>query len=467
MTRLLAARCDGFVVAARVELSTEALALLEDRAIVAGMAGAAELDLGAAGSWQLRTAGSRLRLSNGDASCTIDPDAPPPPRRPPAGRTLEAAGDWTGAEDLPTAELTGWSLEVRFRATWLAVHELGEIEPFLRRIIAALGVSHEERVRRVDVCADFEFWQILPEDADAWVKHPRARVTSYRPYGAECEPDDEKDEKPTHRGRSSARADDAPSRAVDYRARRRVVSGLAIGLGGDLQLRCYDKTLELQLARSAHKAELEHAIWSRAHWGGGPVTRIEFQVRGEAIRELGLRDLREALRPGGLDGLWAYCAGMPVARPGDTPMGWARLVIPGTSERWSRSTLDPRWRAVQAVIFSHRAQPLARRRVRGAADFATAWGSMLSFLGAEGSHAHAANYTRELTRLHGLDERTLSRALGERREAHAGAILDALLAGWRAQALKAGTTETGFAKLIALVLATDARFSTQDERKPI
>lgn len=151
---------------------------------------------------------------------------------------------------------------------------------------------------------------------------------------------------------------------------------------GDVALRVYDKSLEVMLASNAgDKRDEEHARWTAAGWDGREqVTRVEAQVRGGALDDFDMRDPRVLL--GNLDGLWAYLTRERTGGRDATP--WCRLIIPGTSERRSRCTIDPRWRAVAAVTFDRLSAPLHRESRRTRPELARAASMVLNFT------AHAA-----------------------------------------------------------------------------
>jgi hypothetical protein len=104
------------------------------------------------------------------------------------------------------------------------------------------------------------------------------------------------------------------------------------------------------------------------------VSRVEYEVRGEALDELDMRlpiggqmgAAAHAEKLGAaLDGLWAYGT-----------QKWLRLV------RRGEGYVQPRWRAVQSATFVAAAEPRERERKRGAAKAPQASGAAFSLLGA-------------------------------------------------------------------------------------
>lgn len=129
----------------------------------------------------------------------------------------------------------------------------------------------------------------------------------------------------------------------------RQFTGWSIGLGGALGARLYDKTLELE---KSHKDYLK-PLWAVAGWQPGQtVWRLEFQLRREALTELGVTTVPDLLKD--LAGLWDYATG-----------SWLRLTIPNpfdaTATRWPD---HPLWSDLAGVPWSSVSPaPLARVRM--------------------------------------------------------------------------------------------------------
>jgi len=178
----------------------------------------------------------------------------------------------------------------------------------------------------------------------------------------------------------------------------------------------YDKIEEIRVKEDHREAEEKR--WSAAGWDGvSPVTRVEFQVRGVALKELGLRDPfaalevelddagritghRVAYRADGvtpqtladrLDWLWRLC------------LSWVRLVEPertrsGKLRPLSRLRDDERWALLRTVSFSDAPKsPLRRFRSRGAASSAQALGVTLSRRRRMASSKRGASRARRTT----------------------------------------------------------------------
>jgi len=260
-------------------------------------------------------------------------------------------------------ELQGrtWQVEIRARAELLCEADPDDVVADARILASQMGEIVGERLRRVDLAADFEGWDLQTVDPVGWVRHPRSKMTEHNRCAE-------------------------PDAVRQYRDRSLARTGFVISPGNDVSCRVYDKTRELGWWHDAseqwrpwsdhdEKIQLEHDRWEEGGWDGrGPVTRIEFQLRGEVLKELCGRDpdrLRER------DEWWAYLVGLP----GTNKRAWLRLVVPGVASRLRRCPLDPRWAAVQKVVFSERATKRAVRiRRPGFAAMAQAWGCLLTAL---------------------------------------------------------------------------------------
>jgi hypothetical protein len=244
---------------------------------------------------------------------------------------------------LVDAGATGrWYVEVTPRAMLLA--SLGVLRALeFCRLVAALFLNGttEERTRRVDLCADFARFPLHTINPRAWVARQRTGVV------------------------------DIGTLRAHLRAGRR--TGFVVGKR-DISLRVYDKTEELrQVSTDAEKREAEHARWREQGWDGqGPVTRVEFQIRGAALDELDLRTPEGCIRR--RDNVWKYLTGT-----------WVRLVVLKRGARRYLCANDARWDAVVAVIFENQAaEPATRQRVRNPADPRLVVGVAMSYAARRG-----------------------------------------------------------------------------------
>ncbi len=196
----------------------------------------------------------------------------------------------------------------------ISSHFLNAVKPhmaerILRELLDQLGdVDPITNVSRIDLYVDFisdvdmESW-----DRDAWVTRAHT-INSYSVKGR--------------------------------------FSGWAIGLGGIMAARLYDKTLELESSGKDYLKEL----WAKAGWQEGQkVWRLEFEFKREALTQKGIPSLREVLDH--LGGLWAYATDE-----------WLRLTLPseedGTRSRWP---IHPLWQSLSSVDWGGDSGPLLRR----------------------------------------------------------------------------------------------------------
>jgi hypothetical protein len=356
--RLLNRRVDWLTVAFRVVLEPLTLQLLTERAAVAAEHTRAEVVLVDPNGHDLRFELKRTRaperwyLENADLRVLVDVNA--------SGRTLEP-GDKPGRKWLP-----GWTVEIIPRMEFLSTHSLREVLDAMRTAAQAFGCLLAERLRRFDLAADFTNWTLAADHYNAMLRHGRVKMTSF-------------DE--------GVPFTEGKARYLRFQAHtgRGKFSGITLGSGGPVRMRLYDKTLELEQQGTDDKRAIEHLAWSNAVGGWEPserVTRLEFQIRGEALDELDMRDPAKLEEKA--DSVWQYMT-----------QRWARLILPGTASRRSRCDLDPKWAAAQAVRFFHAATPARRIRVRSCADFGQFFGTILSHLNGDAVTWGMANEFRK------------------------------------------------------------------------
>ena len=120
------------------------------------------------------------------------------------------------------------------------------------------------------------------------------------------------------------------------------LTGVCLGKG-DIMLRCYDKGLELKTAH--HKQEVFSELWGLEHFDDEPVTRVEFQLRREVLREFtGLESQGFVLASAdklleALASIWRYCTNL-----------WARFAaedVDRESKHQTRSAVSKFWIRVQ------------------------------------------------------------------------------------------------------------------------
>lgn len=251
-----------------------------------------------------------------------------------------------------------WNCELIARSTYLATTPLPVAVTELQTMAGEIGNVLGTRLRRFDLAADFAGWPLRQTDVTRLVKTRcrTARVASFRP---------------------DVIADGEQVRSRTYRAAAELITGHVVAPGNPLMLRCYDKVAELKIGQNAAKREIEHSVWKQAGWDGDQgVTRIEFQLRGQVLDELKLRNpqrLGESLQP-----VWNALVGVGTAVDRTDPRsGWIRL-------RGVKRPIDPRWRRLRELDWTGPQYVAPRVRLRNAVPLRAALGNVLSYLGGQG-----------------------------------------------------------------------------------
>lgn len=327
-------------------------------------------------------------------------------------------------------ETPGWNVTIEQSGVALAACSRSAAIREAWRICALLGTPLESRRRRADVCVDVVGFDLRGErDGAALVKRSKKAPGFYMGGKGET--------------RARQRALDFSAEIDETDARYRLhgfgdyTQTMTVGAGGAVQLRTYCKTTELAPAPKDWKKTGEEWGWKRNGWTGERVTRVEFQIRGEALEQFGepgeheeapegmragahmfkvdpvlyraalLRKKKEAEHDdseisrldrldaqsawrmraadtcadadaeklaGELDGLWQYLT-----------RKWVRIVVPKTATRLARCRVDPRWKAIQEVAWTHDGiRPFRRFRRTMGASAKQNLGTNLSTLRARG-----------------------------------------------------------------------------------
>jgi hypothetical protein len=350
-------RIDAVTLAYRVELEPEFVAFLGERAKLARAHGRASFAFGpVVGELRYSRAEKCWLVVNALFRIRIDVWGP--------GRVEHEDG---------SAE-PGWTLEVIWSAEALARTDIDTVVRTTRKIAGSCGVGGkvwESRLRRIDWCADVAGWQVEAYDASRLVRRSRAKLKEHdREHTAA-------------RGEADDRDAEVNAGATVHDSRRRI-TGVTVCPGGEVLARLYDKPEELK-AQPVEKRDAEEGRWRARGWDGvAPVTRVEFQIRGAALKELGLRDPDRPYDPksgqifAGLgdvvDRVWLWC------------LTWVKL-CKNDNVRPSRRSLDPVWMLLHGVKFVRDVAPGAlhgRVRLRGGATHEQTLGCVLSVLAAAG-----------------------------------------------------------------------------------
>jgi len=184
-----------------------------------------------------------------------------------------------------------------------------EAEKRLYRVLSQFGqIASEAHVSRVDMFVDFVSAQDMEGwKREAWVTHA-STVNTY---------------------------------SVDHQ-----FTGWAIGLGGDVAARLYDKKLEILKSNKGYLIPL----WQQVGWNTDePVWRLEFEFKRQILTQKGVVTLREILA--NLNGLWSY---------GTTE--WLKLTIPNPDDQTrSRWPVHPLWGSLSALDWETDGGPLQNR----------------------------------------------------------------------------------------------------------
>ncbi len=177
----------------------------------------------------------------------------------------------------------------------------------MRDILAVLGEVYSPKVSRVDLFLDFasdvdmEGWR-----RNAWV----TRAKSVAQYAVDAD-----------------------------------FTGWMIGFKSAVVGRLYQKVIELQVSKKEYLLDL----WRLAGWDGElPVWRLEFQIKREVLKQMGLHGVPAVLEHQG--GLWSYAT-----------TEWLRLCLPDPDDQTrSRWPIHPLWQAVSSVDWDTPGGPLLR-----------------------------------------------------------------------------------------------------------
>ena len=122
-------------------------------------------------------------------------------------------------------------------------------------------------------------------------------------------------------------------------------TGWAIGVGGPIAMRLYNKTIEIEKSGK----EYLKALWREVGWDGqAEVWRLEIQLKREVLTQLGLTDF--PVVAGNRNGLWSYAL-----------TEWLKLTLPSASDhKRSRWPIHPLWAALASIDWETKGGPLLR-----------------------------------------------------------------------------------------------------------
>lgn len=232
---------------------------------------------------------------------------------------------------------------VKVSAAYLAHVGPVEAEKHLHALLSELGELKEAaNVSRIDLYVDF----VSSVDMESWDRH--AWVT---------------------------RASSINAYAVSGN-----FSGWAIGLGGIIAARLYNKLLEIIVSGK----DWILPLWQKTGWksGDGVVWRLEFELKREVLTQHGLSKLFDVLNH--RNGLWSYAT-----------TEWLRLTIPSEEDKTrSRWPIHPLWQLLSSVDWEDQGGPLSKRftPTRSPNDdklFQIAYSALLSYMAKHDFEANA------------------------------------------------------------------------------
>lgn len=386
--RVLFSRVDWWETAYRVIVSDEAQATLARAAKSAEKSGRAELVIGGlVGEVKATKRVGCYSVTNGEMAAMVT-----------------------------IGEASGWTFSIAWRSLTIARSGVRELIDRGRRLALSLGerdgTSPEwERMRRIDLAVDVEGWEIVPEDATAFVGRAlratgRGRVRRFSTVGEE------------HLVAERFEYDDEKSVAAQTWHSGDKVTTVAICYGAPLMNRTYDKLVELTLPGREAKREEEHARYRSVGWDGiKPIARNEQQWRGEALGEMrgpGGDGVEGHVSVDPATGRWHGCFCSECRARRKDPLltarnpevaarlldelwrygttKWARMIVVDTATRRSRCKTDPRWELLQGRSFTHDAIAGVRVRHRVGPTVANCAGTVRAFVASRGLLPRIANH---------------------------------------------------------------------------
>ena len=195
--------------------------------------------------------------------------------------------------------------------------------PGKRLPMAYVKVSAEYLAYRGPRAVHEELLALLPELGDLTGTNMVSRIDLAADFGA-CVVMDS-----WHRSAWVTRAE-----AINNYAKALIFTGWAIGAGGAISCRLYNKTEEIVVSGKAWAVNL----WLPGGWRPGEdVWRLEFQFKRDFLNERGLSSIESVLD--NLNGLWSYAT-----------TEWLRLTVPNdTDSKRSRWPTHDLWVALASV----------------------------------------------------------------------------------------------------------------------
>ena len=198
---------------------------------------------------------------------------------------------------------------IKISSEYLTYKKPADAEKAIYKLLTHLGsVQSSANVSRVDLFVDF----VSNQNMEAWDRN--AWVT---------------------------RAGSINSYAVDGR-----FTGWAIGMGGVIAARLYDKLYEICKSNKGYLIPLWEVMGRKE---ADPVWRLEFEFKRDFLKQKSIIPLSEVLKH--LNGLWSYAT-----------TEWLKLTIPNKEdETRSRWPIHPLWIALSSIDWETSGGPLKSR----------------------------------------------------------------------------------------------------------
>ena len=198
---------------------------------------------------------------------------------------------------------------VKVSSEYLTYKTPADAEKSIHNILTELGVLQSSaNVSRIDLYVDF----VSHQNMEAWTRE--AWVT---------------------------RAGSISAYAINKQ-----FTGWAIGMGGVIGARLYDKLIELVTSHKTYLIPLWHAA---GRLEGEPVWRLEFEFKRDFLSQKDLIPLKDALA--NLNGLWSYAT-----------TEWLKLTIPNENDdTLTRWPIHPMWQRLATLDWETNDSPLKSR----------------------------------------------------------------------------------------------------------
>ncbi len=193
------------------------------------------------------------------------------------------------------------------------------------------GTIRKNTVSEVHICADFiglEIETLGIEDPEKWI----TRAEKFNAYS----------DRRKFTGISLDQTEGDLGLAVE--------TGIAIGKG-DISLRIYDKVYEIK--RNNSKRSLFASVWNKDEFDEQPVTRVEYQLRKNVLKQFRVKTLEELFL--NINALWSYCT-----------WDWSRYckhTFDRENRHQDRAIIHEWWMEVHNIDWGHRTYATRKKAI--------------------------------------------------------------------------------------------------------